>query len=137
MSTLQPYLFFGGRCEEAVKFYERVLGAKVDLMMKFSDSPDAPPPGMLAPGFDKKVMHASLTIRDSVLMCSDGSDENEKSSHVCLSLTCADNSEVDKLYAALGEGGKQDMPPGKTFWSPYFGMLTDRFGIGWMLGVDH
>jgi PhnB protein len=137
MNRLQPYLFFGGRCEEAVKFYERVLGAKVEMMMNFSDSPDKPPPGMIAPGFEKKVMHASLRIGDDVLMCSDGSNEQEKSSHVSLSLSCATNAEVDKLYAALSEGGRKDMPPAETFWSPYFGMLTDKFGIGWMVGVEH
>lgn len=137
MNQLQPYLFFGGRCEEAVRFYERVLGAKVEMMMKFSDSPDAPPPGMIAPGFEHKVMHSSLSIGDSVLMCSDGSNEQETSRNVSLSLSCRSNDEVDELYARLSDGGKQDMPPGKTFWSPYFGMLTDKFGIGWMLGVAH
>jgi PhnB protein len=137
MNQLQPYLFFGGRCEEAVKFYERVLGAKVEMMVKFADSPDKPPPGTLAAGFEQKVMHASLRIGDDVMMCSDGSNEQEKSNHVSLSLTCSTNAEVDKLYAALSGGGRKDMPPGKTFWSPYFGMLTDKFGIGWMLGVAH
>ena len=137
MTRLQPYLFFGGRCEEAVKFYEHVLGAKVEMMMKFRDSPDEPPPGMVAPGFEQKVMHSSLRIGDDVLMCGDGSNEQEKSRNVSLALTCKTNAEVDKLYAALSDGGKKDMPPGKTFWSPYFGMLTDKFGIGWMLSVEH
>lgn len=137
MKQLQPYLFFGGRCEEAVRFYEVVLGAKVEMMMKFSDSPDAPPPGMIAAGFEDKVMHSSLSIGGDVLMCSDGSNEQEKSSHVSLSLSCDSNAEVDRLYFSLSSGGKQDMPPGKTFWSPYFGMLTDKFGIGWMIGVEH
>jgi PhnB protein len=137
MSQLQPYLFFGGHCEEAVRFYEQVLSAKVEMLMKFRDSPEAPPPGLLPPGFDDKVMHASLSIRGNTLMCSDGTSESEKSSHVSLSLSCDDNAEVDELYNALSDGGRRDMPPGKTFWSPYFGMLTDRFGIGWMLGVEH
>lgn len=136
-NTVQPYLFFGGNCEEAVSFYQRALGAKVELMIKFNESPEAPPPGMLAPGFENKVMHASLRIRDSVVMASDGSNPDERSRHVSLSLTCANNAEVDKVFAALGEGGAVEMAPSKTFWSPYFGMLTDRFGIGWMVGVEH
>ena len=134
--TIQPYLFFGGRCEEAVKFYERALGAKVEMLMKFSDSPDPVPPGMIAPGFEKKVMHSSFRIGDSVVMASDGSNADEKSSHVSLSLSCKTNAEVDKAFAALSDGGQVMMPPGKTFWSPYFGMAKDRFGIGWMVGVE-
>ena len=134
--TIQPYLFFGGRCEEAVKFYESALGAKVEMMMKFSDSPDPMPPGMIAPGVEKKVMHASFRIGDSVVMASDGSNADEKSAHVSLSLSCKTNAEVDKAFAALSEGGQVMMPPGKTFWSPYFGMAKDRFGIGWMVGVE-
>ncbi len=136
-TTIQPYLFFGGRCEEAVSFYQRAIGAKVEMMMKFSESPEPSPPGMVAPGFENKVMHSSLRIGDSVVMASDGSNADEKSTHVSLSLTCKSNAEVDKVLAALGDGGKVGMPPSKTFWSPYFGMVTDRFGIGWMVGVEH
>jgi PhnB protein len=136
-TTVQPYLFFGGRCEEAVGFYGRALGAKVEMMMKFSDSPDPVPPGMIAPGFENKVMHASFRIGDSVVMASDGGTPEEKSSHVSLSLSCKNNAEVDKAFAALAaDGGQAMMPPGKTFWSPYFGMAKDKFGIGWMVGVE-
>jgi PhnB protein len=135
-TTVQPYLFFGGRCEEALRFYERALGAKVEMLMKFSDSPEPPPPGMIAPGFESKVMHSSLRIGDSVIMASDGSNADEKSTHVSLSLSCTSNAEVDQRFAALSEGGQVMMPPGKTFWSPYFGMVRDRFGIGWMVGVE-
>ena len=136
-TTIQPYLFFGGRCEEAIRFYERVLGAKVEMLMRFNESPQPSPPGMVAPGFEGKVMHASMRIGDSVVMASDGSNADEKSTHVSLSLTCRDPSEVDRLFAALSEeGGRVMLPPEKTFWSPYFGMLQDRFGIGWMLGVE-
>lgn len=136
MRNIQPYLFFGGRCEEALRFYERALGAKVEMLMKFSDSPDPLPPGMIAPGFETKVMHASLRIGDGVVMASDGSNADEKSSKVSLSISAKNNAEVDKLVAALAEGGQVTMPPGKTFWSPYFGMVQDRFGIGWMVGLD-
>jgi len=138
MTPIQPYLFFGGRCAEALAFYQRALGAQVEMKMLFSESPDKPPPGMVPAGWEGKVMHSSLRIGDSVIMASDGTSATEKSSNVSLSLTCKGNAEVDKLYDALCEGGgRKDMPPGKTFWSPYFGMLTDRFGIGWMLGVQH
>lgn len=136
MRNIQPYLFFGGRCEEALRFYERALGAKVEMLMKFSDSPDPLPPGMIAPGFETKVMHSSLRIGDGVVMASDGSNTDEKSSKVSLSISVKNNAEVDKLVAALAEGGQVTMPPGKTFWSPYFGMVQDRFGIGWMVGLD-
>jgi PhnB protein len=136
MRNIQPYLFFGGRCEEALRFYERALGAKVEMLMKFSDSPDPLPPGMIAPGFETKVMHSSLRIGDGVVMASDGSNADEKSSKVSLSISVKNNAEVDRLVAALAEGGQVTMPPGKTFWSPYFGMAQDRFGIGWMVGLD-
>ena len=135
-TTIQPYLFFGGRCEEALAFYQRAIGAQVEMMMKFNESPEAPPPGSITPGFEDKVMHASLRIGDSIVMASDGSNADEKSQHIGLSLSCKTQAEVDTTFAALGEGGKVDMPPAKTFWSPYFGMLTDRFGIGWMIGVE-
>ncbi len=135
-ATIQPYLFFGGRCEEAVKFYERALGAKVEMLLHFNESPDPVPPGMIAPGFESKVMHSSLRIGDSVVMASDGSNADEKSTNVSLSITCKNTAEVDKTIAALSDGGAVMMPPGKTFWSPYFGMVKDRFGIGWMVGVE-
>lgn len=135
-TPIQPYLFFGGRCEEAIRFYERALGAKVEMLLHFNESPDPVPPGMIAPGFESKVMHASLRIGDSVVMASDGSNADEKSSNVSLSISCSNNAEVDKTFAALSDGGEVMMPPGKTFWSPYFGMVKDRFGIGWMVGVE-
>jgi PhnB protein len=134
--SVQPYLFFGGRCAEALDFYQHALGARLEMKMLFNESPDAPPPGMVAPEWGGKVMHSSLRIGDSVVMCSDGSNAGEKSQHVSLSLSCTSNADVDKAYAALAEGGQRQMPPDKTFWSPYFGMLTDRFGIGWMIGVE-
>lgn len=136
-TTVQPYLFFGGYCEEAVKFYEKALGAKIEMLMKWSDSPDPPPPGLIAPGFEQKVMHATLRIGGSVVMASDGSNADEKSSNVSLSLSCKTNAEVDQAFAALSAGGGQAvMPPTKTFWSPYFGMAKDKFGIGWMVGIE-
>ena len=133
---IQPYLFFNGRCEEAVEFYRKALGAEVEMMMRFKDSPDPMPPGMLAPGFENKVMHAALRIGGAVLMASDGMAAGEPDfKGFSLSINAPDAAGVDRLFAALAEGGRVQMPLGKTFWSPHFGMVTDRFGVGWMVSV--
>ena len=133
---IQPYLFFNGRCEEAVEFYRKALGAEVEMMMRFKDSPDPMPPGMLAPGFENKVMHAALRIGGAVLMASDGMAAGEPDfKGFSLSIDAPDAAGVDRLFAALAEGGRVQMPLGKTFWSPHFGMVTDRFGVGWMVSV--
>ena len=133
---IQPYLFFNGRCEEAVEFYRKALGAEVEMMMRFKDSPDPMPPGMLAPGFENKVMHAALRIGGAVLMASDGMAAGEPDfKGFSLSIDAPDAAGADRLFAALAEGGRVQMPLGKTFWSPHFGMVTDRFGVGWMVSV--
>jgi PhnB protein len=138
MSTLiQPYLFFGGRCEEALEFYKSAIGAKVEMLMHHKDSPEAPPPGMLPPGFENKVMHASFRVGDSVIMGSDGCGETTKFEGFSLSLTMPTEADAQRVFAALSDGGKVTMPLGKTFWSPSFGMLEDRFGVGWMVTVPH
>lgn len=133
---IQPYLFFNGRCEEAIDFYRKALGAEVEMMMRFKDNPDPMPPGMLAPGFENKVMHAALRIGGAVLMASDGMAAGEPDfKGFSLSIDAPDAAGVDRLFAALAEGGRVQMPLGKTFWSPHFGMVTDRFGVGWMVSV--
>ena len=133
---IQPYLFFDGRCEEAVRFYQRALGADVEMLLRFKDSPDPPPPGTIPPGSDNKVMHASLRIGSSAVMASDGRCSGQPAFHgFSLSVTVASEAEADRLFAALADGGTVQMPLGRTFWSPRFGMLTDRFGVGWMVGV--
>jgi PhnB protein len=138
MSTLiQPYLFFGGRCEEALEFYKSAIGAKVEMLMHHKDSPEAPPPGMLPPGFENKVMHASFRVGDSVIMGSDGCGETTKFEGFSLSLTMPTEADAQRVFAALSDGGKVTMPLAKTFWSPSFGMLEDRFGVGWMVTVPH
>lgn len=134
-TTIQPYLFFGGRCEEALNFYRSALGAEVEMLMRFSESPEAPPPGTVPEGYDNKIMHASLRIGDSVVMASDGCGDAEKFAGFSLSVNVKTEAEADRAFTALAEGGKIEMPLGKTFWSPKFGMLTDRFGIGWMVNV--
>jgi PhnB protein len=134
-TLIQPYLFFGGRCEEALEFYRSALGAQVDAVMRFKDSPDPPPPGVLQPGFENKVMHTSFRVGASTLMASDGCSEGSTFSGFSLSLSVPTQAEAERVFASLADGGQVQMPLGKTFWSPCFGMLTDRFGIGWMVIV--
>jgi PhnB protein len=133
---VQSYLFFDGRCDEAVEFYKKALGAKVEMLMRFKEAPDPPPPGMVPPGFENKVMHTSFRIGDTVVMASDGCTERKANFQgFSLSLAVEKEAEADRLFAALADGGQVQMPLGKTFWSPRFGMVTDRFGVGWMINV--
>ena len=133
---VEPYLFFDGRCEEAVEFYRRRLGAEVTMLMRYKESPDAPPPGMVPPGSENKVMHASLRIGDTTVMASDGKCAEQPSFRgFSLSITVPDVTAADRLFSALADGGQVQMPLTKTFWSPRFGMVADRFGVGWMVNV--
>lgn len=134
-SLIQPYLFFGGRCEEALEFYRTALGAQVELLMHYKDSPEPMPPGRLAPGYENKVMHATFRIGESTLMAADGCGEAPHFAGFSLSLTVPTEAEAGRVFAALAAGGQVTMPLTKTFWSPCFGMLTDRFGLGWMVSV--
>lgn len=131
---VQPYLFFGGRAEEAIEFYRHAVGATVEMLMRNKESPEPPPPGMLPAGSENKVMHASLHIGDSLVMISDGMcDGKEAFKGFSLSLTVADDAEAERRFRALSEGGNVTMPLGKTFFASRFGMCTDRFGVGWMV----
>jgi len=133
---VQPYLFLDGRTEEAIEFYKKALGAQVDMLMRYKDSPDAPPPGMVPPGSENKVMHASFRIGDAVIMASDGDCKNNpRFQGVTLSLSVADVDQANRVFAALGEGGNVQMPLMKTFFSPAWGMVADRFGVSWMVVV--
>ena len=133
---VQPYLFFNGNCEEAVEFYRKALGAEVEMMMRFKESPEPPQPGMVPPGFENKIMHASFRVGGTTLMASDGcSTEKANFQGFSLSLSVANEAEADRAFAALADGGQVKMPLAKTFWSPRFGMLEDRFGVGWMISV--
>jgi PhnB protein len=130
---VQPYLFFDGRCDEAVEFYRRALGAEVTMRMRFKDSPD---PTMVPPGAEDKVMHASFRIGETTVLASDGRCEGRPSFQgFALSLTVPSEAEADRLFAALGNGGQVQMPLTKTFFSPRFGMVADRFGVSWMVYV--
>ncbi len=133
---VQPYLFFNGKCEAAVEFYRKALGAEVEMMMRFKESPEPPQPGMVPPGFENKIMHASFRVGGTTLMASDGcSAEKANFEGFSLSLSVANEAEADRAFAALADGGQVKMPLAKTFWSPRFGMVEDRFGIGWMITV--
>ncbi len=134
---VQPYLFFDGRCEEAIEFYRRTLGAEVQMLMRYKECPDTPPPGTIPPGSADKVMHASLRIGETVVMASDGHCQGQPSFQgFALSLTVANEAEADRVFAALADGGKVSMPLGKTFFSRRFGMVADRFGVVWMVIVQ-
>jgi PhnB protein len=133
---IQPYLYFDGRCEEALGFYGAKLGAKVDVLMRFNEAPTPHPPGMVPPGAESKIMHSSFRIGDNVIMASDGQCMGKPTFQgVSLSITVTALTEGERLFAALGEGGQVQMPLGKTFFSPGFGMLADRFGVNWMIIV--
>jgi len=135
-TVIQPYLFFGGRCEEALAFYQSALGAEVEMLMRYADSPEPLPPDTLAPGFENKVMHASFRIGNNTLMASDGHGTSPGFAGFSLSLSVPTQADAERAFAALVEGGEVQMPLAKTFWSPRFGMLTDRFGLGWMVSAE-
>jgi PhnB protein len=133
---VQPYLFFDGRCEEAVEFYRGALGAEITMLMRFKDSPEPPQPGMVPPGAEDKVMHVSFRIGESTVLASDGRCEGRPSYQgFALSLTVSHETEAERLFAALADGGQVQMPLTKTFFSPRFGMVADRFGVSWMIYV--
>jgi PhnB protein len=131
---VQSYLFFDGRCEEALEFYRKAVGARVDMLMRNKESPEPPPPGMLPPGSENKVMHASLRIRGDTLMASDGNNSGQANFQgFSLSLAAKDDADAERLFAALSEGGQVRMPLTKTFFASRFGMIADRFGVPWMI----
>jgi PhnB protein len=133
---VQPYLNFDGRCEEAIEFYRRVLGAEVTMLMRFKDSPEPPAVGMVPPGAGDKVMHASFRIGESTVMASDCHAGGRPSFQgFSLSLTLPDGARAERAFAALADGGQVRMPLGKTFFSSHFGVVADRFGVSWMIYV--
>jgi PhnB protein len=135
--SVTPYLFFDGRCEEAIEFYKKTLGAEVSMLMRFKDSPDPAPPGMHPPGSENKVMHASLRINGAPVMVSDGRAQGKpKFEGFALSLDPANEAEAERTFKALSDGGQVQMPLGKTFFAKSFAMVTDRFGVTWMVIVE-
>ena len=134
---IDPYLFFDGRCEEAITFYKEALGAEVQMMMRYSDSPEPTPPGMLPPGSENKIMHASILVGGALIMLSDGNCAGQTSfKGFSISLDCDNEEQAHKAFNALAAGGQVKMPLTRTFWAPLFGMLDDKFGVGWMIGIS-
>ena len=132
--NVQPYLFFDGRCEEALKFYEKSLGAKVEMLMRYKESPEPPPPGMKV--VPEQIMRSSVRVGASVVMAADDCMGTPKFGGFSLTVGAENESEAKKRFDALAQGGTVKMPLTKTFFSPAFGMLTDRFGVGWMIMVE-
>ena len=132
--NVQAYVTFGGRCEEALEFYKKSVGAEVTALMRWKESPDAamkPPPG-----YEEKVMHANFRIGETQLMADDGlGDKAAEFKGMTLAIEAADDAEAKRVFTALGEGGNVSMPLMKTFWTSSFGMLTDKFGVPWMVNV--
>jgi len=134
--SIQSYLFFEGRCDEALQFYKGAIGADVQMLMRYKEAPNFPPPESVPSGTENKVMHATFRVGDTLVMASDGHCGGKANFEgFALALQLPAVAEVDRAFAALGDGGKVDMPLDKTFWSPRFGMLTDRFGVRWMISV--
>lgn len=134
---VQPYVFFEGRCEEAAAFYRRTLGAEVTMMMRFKEAPPQPSGGCaVSPEAAEKVMHMSMRIGETTILASDGRCQGKPSFQgFALSLTVANAAEAERVFNALADGGQVQMPLGKTFFSPSFGMVADRFGVAWMVYV--
>jgi PhnB protein len=133
---VQPYLNFDGRCEEALEFYKRALGAEITMLMRFKESPEPCEDGMVPPGGEDKVMHSSFRIGDTTLMASDARCGGRPSFQgTSLALTVADDAEAERRFAALAEGGQVQVPLTKTFFSSSFGIVADRFGVPWMIVV--
>lgn len=131
---VQPYVFFDGRCEEAFQFYEKAVGARLEMKMKYKESPEKHPPGMLPPGYEEKIMHMSFHVGKSLVMASDGMCGGDaKFEGMSLALSVDTEGEAQKVFAALSEGGNVQMPMNKTFFSPAFGMVADKFGVHWMI----
>lgn len=135
-SSVNTYLFFAGNCEEALNFYQKHLAAQITMMMRFKESPDPLPEEMMQPGLEEKIMHAEFTVGGMTLMASDGRAENSRLDGFNLALTLSTADDAQRVFNALADGGKIDMPLAPTFWSPLFGQVTDRFGLGWMVMLE-
>lgn len=132
--AIEPYLFFNGRCEEALRFYEHAFEAKIETVARFRQSPAPPPEELLPEGWLDKVMHASFLIGDARVMISDGNtDEPAQFRGFALNVNFASEDEARRAFERLSDGGRVDMPIGPTFYAACFGMVTDRFGVQWMV----
>src|SRR5690348_1960911 len=133
---IHPYLNFDGACEQAIDFYNKALGAEVTMLMRWKDHPEPTAGGMMPPSAENKVMHAHMRIGDAEIMASDGRCQGKPSFQgITLSLNAKNEAEAKRLFDALADGGQIQMPLAKTFFSPSFGMVADRFGVAWMVLV--
>ena len=131
---VQPYLNFNGRCEEALEFYKKALGAEVKMLLRMKDSPEPAPPGTVPPGTENKIMHVDFQIGDTVLLASDCHCTGQTNFQgFSLTITVKNEAEAGRVFSALADGGQIQMPLSKTFFSPSFGALTDRFGLAWTI----
>ncbi len=131
---VQPYVFFDGKCDEALEFYQRALGAKVTAVMRWKDAPDQ---SMVTPGQENKVMHSELQVGETVILASDGRCMGKPSFQgFALTITADNDADAKRMFNALGDGGQVQMPLEKTFFASLFGMVADKFGVGWMVIVD-
>lgn len=134
--TIKPYLFFSGRADEAIAFYQQALGAEVLFLLRYDESPEPPPPGALASGWEHKIMHACLKIGDSEVFLSDGCGTLAPGFNgFGVSIEAESAAEAERMFAALSDGGEARMPLGETFFAMSFGMAVDRFGVLWMIVV--
>lgn len=128
--NIQTYLFFNGRCDEAVDFYRKAIGAKPGQLMRYKESPDQ---SMITPEWENKVMHGSFTVGDTEILVSDGrAGDSLRFEGFSLTLRPGE-AEADRMFAALGDGGTVGMPLSRTFFAKKFGMLKDKFGVAWMI----
>jgi PhnB protein len=134
---VQAHLDFNGRCEEALEFYKKAIGAEVVMLVRFKDMPDPKPPGMIESQTAEKIMHARFRVGETVVLASDGRCTGKGVFEgIALSITADNEAQAERLFTGLADGGQVRMPLAKTFFSPRFGMLADRFGIGWMVYVE-
>lgn len=133
---VHPYLHFDGCTEEALEFYRKAIGAEVLMLLRMNEAPEQPPPGTIPPGNEHKIMHAEFKVGDSTILASDGYCHGQTNFQgITLTLHVPTEADADRNFNALLDGGKVTMPLGKTFFSPRFGMLTDRFGVAWIVIV--
>jgi PhnB protein len=131
---IQPYLFFDGRCEEALEFYRKTLGAQIVDLLRFKDNPESCASGMVPPGGENKILHASFKVGETTVMASDGECKSRPEfKGFSLAVSVPDTAAAQRTFSALSDGGQVQMPLGKTFFSPSFGMVADRFGVAWMV----
>ncbi|MCD9458941.1 VOC family protein [Marinibactrum halimedae] len=130
---IESYLFFNGHCEEAINFYRKTLGARVSLLVRFRDNPDK---SAYPPGAENKIMHAMVSVDGNTIMMSDGAcDGDLHFTGISISLTLKDDLRAERIFNGLSDGGQVQMPFVETFWAEKFGLVTDRFGVSWMITV--